>query len=140
MMSKISKLTATLKDDKKWAGEVGDLLVYLKYYATCSFQAENEIMLRHGFSAYYAHREQHENITEELRRLLEQIVADNASMPLITDASNRLLSMLQKHIAKHDCELMVLMDKDKRLSEAVHHNEVRHREYSTVLNLNCYTS
>ena len=140
IMQKITELGAALQSEKKWGGEIGDHLVYLKYYATSSFFTEKEIMKQHGFSAFHAHKEQHDAITEELRRLLEQVVASNASVSLITDASHRLMNILRKHISQHDSELFAFMDKNRQQAAPVQHKETTHYAFPAFMDMNCYTA
>jgi hemerythrin len=141
LIRKIRTLAATLTGEKKWAGEIGDQLVYLKFHAANSFRAEKEAMLCHGFPAYDAHREQHEAIARELRRLLEQIADGGTTLPSITDATNRLLQRLQMHIAQHDHDLLVFMGKDRPHPEPVRHRELGSKELAAFFtDLHCYTA
>ena len=95
--------------------EIGDQLVYLKYYVACCFQVEKDAMINFGYLQYENHRRNHDNVLDDLNDVLKQCTLPEsegtAQKSKLLAAVITVLGRLQEHIAKHNRELIAFLNK-----------------------------
>jgi hemerythrin len=111
----IGAITADCNQGSKQLFEIGDQLVYLKYYAACCFRVEKDAMIQFGYIQHENNRKNHDNVLEDLNGLLKQFAAPiaetTAARSALFSSVVTALAKLQDHIAKHNRELITFLGK-----------------------------
>ena len=111
----ISEVTKDCKSSSRPLYEIGDQLVYLKYYAACCFQVEKDAMMQFGYMQFENHRKNHDNVLDNLKNVLGQCTAPQAETPVskttLLNSIVDVLTRLQEHITKHNLELTAFLTK-----------------------------
>jgi hemerythrin len=111
----ISSVTSDCKSGSKPVYEIADQLVYLKYYVSCCFQVEKDAMVQFGYIQYKDHRNNHDNILDDLKELLTQCSLPQAETAAfkatLLHSIVKVLINSQEHIAKHNRDLIAFMSK-----------------------------
>jgi hemerythrin len=100
------ELVAILNElyDAMYAGQgrdaLGSVLARLIGYARVHFAKEEELMARHGYPDYQAHKDKHEKMTRKVLELKKNFDAGVISSPV--QISNFLKNWLSKHIMGTD--------------------------------------
>jgi hemerythrin len=82
--------------------EVRSLLLFLDEYVRIHFRDEERLQLEIGFPEYGEHRRQHLAFIEQVAALEETVLADGATLSVITRANNMLTDWLVHHISRMD--------------------------------------
>ncbi len=111
VLSVINEISATLKDKNMWSIELGDQLVYLKYFSSSSHSTETQIMLHIGASSSEIHRKEHDRLISSMNGLLAMILEKDSCLSAVIDECTKLMMSLQNHFSKHDRELTACIEK-----------------------------
>jgi len=82
---------------------LGKVLNELVLYVNTHFKSEEELMLQHGYEEYETHRYEHEKLTDEVKRFLEDLQTGKAL--LTGQIMNFLRNWLMDHIVVKDKKL-----------------------------------
>jgi hemerythrin len=89
--------------------EVCSLLQFLGVYVMTHFAAEEELMQRHNYPRYQAHREEHEGFIRDLNSLEEQLRQEGATIDLVIQTNQTMISWLINHISDTDKEMAMFL-------------------------------
>jgi hemerythrin len=93
----------------KGKDEVANLLLFLNDYIRSHFAAEEELQVRHAYPSYGAHKEQHDKFRKDLRELERQFGDEGATVSLVIQTNQTLISWLIRHISGTDKELAAFL-------------------------------
>jgi hemerythrin len=82
--------------------EVSRLLQFLAAYVKEHFAAEELLQASRGFPDYPEHRRQHEEFVARLARLREQFEQEGATLSLVIETNQMMVSWLINHISAMD--------------------------------------
>ncbi|BDG04224.1 bacteriohemerythrin [Anaeromyxobacter oryzae] len=86
----------------KTADEVGRLLGFLGEYVVEHFGAEEALMRARGYPGLAEHRAEHERFVAEFSALLQEYLADGATLLLVVRVNARVTAWLREHIYRTD--------------------------------------
>jgi hemerythrin len=92
-------------NQRKGKDEVYNLLLFLGDYVKTHFSMEETLQKNHNYPHYPAHKKEHEGFIQELRRLEEQLQLEGASLPLVIQTNQTMVSWLINHINRMDKEM-----------------------------------
>ena len=90
---------------RKGKEEVYKVLLFLGDYVRTHFAMEEELQLGHNYPGYPAHKEQHEGFIEELEKLEQQFKMEGATLALVIQTNQSMVSWLINHINVKDKDL-----------------------------------
>ena len=96
-------------NQKKGKEEVCNLLVFLGVYVRTHFAAEEELQQCHNYPGYQAHKAQHESFIKDLGNLEEQLKVEGATLPLVIQTNQTMISWLINHISVSDKEMATFL-------------------------------
>ena len=105
LLQQMDSLKTLLQGRFKYAAEIGNGFVYLRYFLTCCHRHEETIMLNYGFHADHRYYEKYHGLKKDIGCLLKRVIDVNSSATMIIDASNQILDTLQDHIDRFDSNL-----------------------------------
>ncbi len=108
---KIDELSITLRDRSTWALELGDHLVYLKYFLSSSHNTEMQIWAHLAASSGTAHKKEHDAIIHSINGLLAKIHGSGDALSLCAADCTTLITTLKRHNSQHDSELRAAIEK-----------------------------
>lgn len=89
--------------------EVAYLFRYLRDYVRAHFDAEEELMRRHGFPDLAVHAGLHDSLRRRLDDALTAFERDGASAALLADVEAMMRGWLSQHIGQKDRELVAYL-------------------------------
>lgn len=92
-------------NQRKGREEVYKVLLFLGDYVKTHFAMEEELQKRSNYPLYPAHREQHEGFVKDLDKLEQQFKAEGATLSLVIQTNQRMVSWLINHINVKDKDL-----------------------------------
>ena len=90
---------------RKGKEEVCKVLLFLGDYVKTHFAMEEELQKASNYPGYSAHKEQHEGFIKELDQLEQQLKAEGATLSLVIQTNQRVVSWLINHINVKDKDL-----------------------------------
>jgi hemerythrin len=85
--------------------EVCYLLQFLGVYVMTHFALEEGLMQRHNYPDYQAHKEEHEGFIRDLHNLEEQLRQEGATIQLVIQTNQTMISWLVNHISDTDKQM-----------------------------------
>lgn len=82
--------------------EVMRLLQFLDDYIKEHFDAEEKLQLKHSYPQYAEHKAQHVTFVADVDHLKKQFLNEGATLPLVIQTNQALVSWLIKHISNVD--------------------------------------
>lgn len=98
------------KDPKK----IKESMQFLVKYVEVHFEAEQRSMKIFGYPKRMAHAFEHDTLTKELHRLVEEFI-NGGNMLLPTKLGNLVSSWLLQHIKKSDMEFVQFLKTEKKV-------------------------
>lgn len=89
--------------------EVAYLFRYLRDYVREHFDAEEELMRRHGFPDLAVHAGLHESLRKRLDDALTAFERDGGSAALLADVESMIRGWLSQHIGQKDREFVLYL-------------------------------
>jgi hemerythrin len=90
---------------RKGKEEVCKVLLFLGDYVKKHFAMEEELQLNRNYPHYPAHKEQHASFIKELENLEQQFKLEGATLSLIIQTNQSMVSWLINHINVKDKDL-----------------------------------
>jgi hemerythrin len=92
-------------NEGKGKAEVYGLLLFLNNYIRTHFALEEELQVQHGYPGYAAHKAEHDRFRRDLKALEQQFAEEGASLALVIQTNQTMISWLLRHISGTDREL-----------------------------------
>jgi hemerythrin len=89
----------------KGKDEVMRLLQFLDDYIKEHFAAEEQLQIKHNYPQYGEHKAQHVTFVADVERLKKQFLEEGATLPLVIQTNQALVTWLIKHISNVDLAL-----------------------------------
>ena len=96
-------------NQRKGKEEVHNLLLFLDDYVKTHFSMEEALQKKHNFPGYPDHKREHDGFIQELKKLDEQLQLEGASLPLVIQTNQTMVSWLIKHINLMDKEMALFL-------------------------------
>jgi len=96
-------------NQRKGKEEVCKVLLFLGDYVRTHFAMEEELQLSHNYPQYPAHKEQHEGFIKELEKLEQQFEMEGATLSLVIQTNQSMVSWLINHINVKDKDLAAFL-------------------------------
>jgi len=90
---------------KKGKDELMNMIKFLENYTVFHFKTEEDIMQRHKFSGYIAHKAMHEEFIKEFLKIKNRFEVEGATLDLVNSTTKFLTNWLIEHISKIDKQL-----------------------------------
>ena len=103
--------SATLNNKNGWQIELGDQLVYLKYFLSSSYTTEVQIMFHIGLASCDSHKKEHDRVISSMNLLLAKVLEREVSLAAVAEECTKLMNTLQSHFSTYDRELRVNIEK-----------------------------
>ena len=81
---------------------IEQLSVFLCEYANIHFTAEEKIMVEHNYPELESQRREHEEFTQDAKKLKETIKQDGVSQEIAIETTGKLFRWIIRHIKTHD--------------------------------------
>ena len=104
LMDKMNDFETILQGGFQYTAEIGERLVFLKYYLDCCRRIEESIMSIHGVQAYTGYYEKYSGLNNNIALILKQVL-DNTAVSTIITAGNHVLNTVRHHIEQFDSSL-----------------------------------
>ena len=104
LMDKMNDFETILQGRFQYTADIGERLVFLKYYLDCCRRIEESIMSIHGVQAYTGYYEKYSGLNSNIALLLKQVL-DNTAVSTIITAGNHVLHTVRRHIEQFDISL-----------------------------------
>jgi len=82
--------------------ELYKTLVFLTDYTVLHFNTEEELMKKHVYDEYYAHKQCHEDFKETVKELIQRLKAEGPSEDLVVTVTATIGDWLVSHIRVDD--------------------------------------
>ena len=92
-------------NQRKGKEEVCKVLLFLGDYVKTHFAMEEELQKTSSYPGYPAHKEQHEEFVKDLDKLEQQFKVEGATLSLVIQTNQRMVSWLINHINVKDKDL-----------------------------------
>lgn len=92
-------------NQRKGKEEVYKVLLFLGDYVKTHFAMEEELQRSRNYPLYPDHKEQHEGFIKELEKLKQQFEMEGATLSLVIQTNQSMVSWLINHINVKDKEL-----------------------------------
>jgi hemerythrin len=86
----------------KGKDEVMRLLQFLDDYIKEHFAAEEQLQVKHNYPQYGEHKAQHVTFVADVERLKKQFLNEGATLPLVIQTNQALVTWLIQHISNVD--------------------------------------
>lgn len=86
----------------KGKSEVIHLLQFLDDYIKEHFAAEEQLQIKHNYPHYGEHKAQHVTFVADVDRLKKQFMAEGATLPIVIQTNQTLVTWLIQHISSVD--------------------------------------
>jgi hemerythrin len=85
--------------------KVGEILNFLEEYVQVHFGSEEEVMIKHAYPEYLAHRKQHQHFVENFMDLKRKFEQEGAGIHLVVTTNKVVVDWLRNHILLTDTKL-----------------------------------
>lgn len=90
---------------KRGKDELMNMIKFLENYTVFHFKTEEDIMQRHKFPGYMAHKAMHEEFIKEFLKIKSRFESEGATLDLVNSTTRFLTNWLIEHISKIDKQL-----------------------------------
>ncbi|MGC8971154.1 MAG: bacteriohemerythrin [bacterium] len=90
---------------KKGKDELMGMIKFLESYIAFHFKTEEDIIQRHKFPGYTAHKAMHDDFIKEFLKIKNRVEVEGATLELVNSITRFLTSWLVEHISKIDKQL-----------------------------------